>query len=351
MFLLGIILQGCCPGCGDRKYYDAPLYLSSHVIQHDGKLYFQYYSQNGDTSFYKPSQYNMNESYLFEFDTSDHTWKEIASKIDTNITIANDYNETKIRNLYKPFDLYSTDKMLISDNHYVVIEQTSVKIKQFDNNTVVDEYVLPSLNDILSSLAISYNTFEKIEYYPLFSHIYNPSKKEYLAVLFFDKQNVHAGYNYTCCYITMKFQNNSWNYELVKKDTILNIDEDRNNLTQELFLTFNDGNLSVSYSSPHGDYKITAQNGNISFYEYSQEDFYNKETLYGQFVSRNYSFGENEIYDGNYGVPTYDEKGNMHLFYNKREDIVNENYDYFWYAYFEKENPTTPLYEQKIEWK
>ncbi len=357
-FTTAIYLSSCCGDCDDRypPYYHSPLYISSPTIKYEGKLYFQYYSQQGEqgeNERYKLSSYNMNKSYLFELDTSTHTWKKIASKINNNITILNDYNETKIQNLYKPFDRYSTDKMLINDNYYVVIEQNGVKIKQLDSNALVEQYLLPSLYDTVSNLGISYNTFEKIEYYPLFNHTYNSSKKEYLALLFFDKQRVQAGDKYNYYYATIKFKNNSWNYNIIKKGSIQNIHEYRNNLNQNLSLTFNDGNLTVSYDTNFYDtdsnYQIIMEDGNISFV--TPSDLKNKKNIYTQIIEKNYYFREDAHYFGNYGVSTFDEKGNMHLFYNKRDDIKNENFDYFWYGYFTKENPTIPLYEQKIPWK
>jgi hypothetical protein len=347
---IAVLFNSCCLGC-TGKYYSAPMYISSQVINYNDKLYFQYYSQQGNAGGYQPSSYNMNESYLFELDTSTHTWKEIASKVNNNITILNDYNETRIQNLYKPFDRYSTDKILISDDYYVVIEQNSAKIKQLYSNTLVDKYALPTLDDIVSNLGISYNTFEKIEYYPLFNHTYNASKKEYLVLLSFDKQRVHAGDTYHCYYVTMKFQNDIWNYSIVKKSNVLNIAENSNNLMQDLSLTFNDGNLSVSYIDINYDYQIMMKDDNISFVKSTPEDLMNKESIYTKFISQNYSFDADEHYFGNYGVPTFDEKGNMHLFYNKKEDIKNDNYEYFWYGYFEKGTSTTPLYEQKILWQ
>jgi hypothetical protein len=252
--------------------------------------------------------------------------------------------------LYKPFDRYSTDKILVSDNYYVVIEQNNAKIKQFDSNTLVDEYLLPSLYDIVSNLEIFYNTFEKIEYYPLFNHIDNSSRKEYLVLLYFDKQGISYKNTYNCYYVIVKFQNGSWNYNIVKKNSVLNIYEGRNNLNQHLSLTF-DGNLSVYYDDLDYNYQIIMKDDSISFVKSAQEDFKNKESIYAQVISKNYSFNEDEHYFGNYGVPTFDEKVNMHLFYNKKEDIVNNNFEYFWYGYFTKDNPTTPLYEQKIPWK
>ena len=91
------------------------------------------------------------------------------------------------------------------------------------------------------------------------------------------------------------------------------------------------------------------EDGNISFV--TPSDLKNKKNIYTQIIEKNYYFREDAHYFGNYGVSTFDEKGNMHLFYNKRDDIKNENFDYFWYGYFTKENPTIPLYEQKIPWK
>ncbi len=58
-----------------------------------------------------------------------------------------------------------------------------------------------------------------------------------------------------------------------------------------------------------------------------------------------------EIYsDGYEHFGTFDEHGNMHVFYNKPDEAASFNYDYFHYAYYTKDNPTVPLYQQKIPW-
>ncbi len=346
-FTIAILLNSCCGDC-QSKYYNAPMYISSPIIKQNNKLYFQYYSQQNNQGEYKPSKYNMNKSYLYEFNNSNHKWVKIASKIDKDITLLNDYDETIIQDLYKPFDRYSTDKMLISDDYYVAIEQNIAKIKQLSTDNLVDKYELASLDEIISNLDILYNKFEKIEYYPIFNHTYDPLKKDFIVFLSFDKQKVQAGDKYNCYYVKISFQNGSWNYKIIKQVELLNVYKDRNSLTQNIFLDFKDGNISVSYYAPNDNF-IIMQDGNLSFAQSSEKSF-NKD-FYKKVLLNIYSFDSDEHYNGSYGVPTFDEKGNMHLFYNKKEDIKNENYKYFWYGYFTKDNPKTPLYEQKILWE
>lgn len=48
------------------------------------------------------------------------------------------------------------------------------------------------------------------------------------------------------------------------------------------------------------------------------------------------------------GSMIFDNNDNMHLFYN---DVHNITGNYFMYRMYSKDNPTTPLYEQKIPWR
>lgn len=61
------------------------------------------------------------------------------------------------------------------------------------------------------------------------------------------------------------------------------------------------------------------------------------------------SLSDKQIYIVRHEIQIFfDAKENMHMFYNKYDDL---NGRYFYYEMYSKDNPSTPLYQQKIYWK
>lgn len=85
---------------------------------------------------------------------------------------------------------------------------------------------------------------------------------------------------------------------------------------------------------------VNENNGTFSYTTIT--DFYSQKLLD---LSAQFGFPE-DVQE----TPTsiFDEKGNLHAFYHKKGDKSSEHY--MWYGYFTKENPSEPLYEQKVYW-
>ena len=347
LMLFIVIVFNACDNLGEgRKYYNYTFNLASRIVKHDDKLYFRYYENNKDQPFNKT-----NTSLLYEFNDQNKSWNQIASKNDTNVSILNDYNMSKIQNLYKPFDILEKNIIAINTTQYIVFNENKATIKDIDTNETVENITLPSANEVANNLSISIvNGVYKVEYKPFIETQYVWNKKRYIMFFATNKERIYSGGDgfydtYTAYYISILNDNNSWEYELLDTKYNYYIDEyDIRNIGDHTYLSF-DGKANIYYQD--GKY-ITLNDNKISIKKLFGQ-LYNKE--FENTIHSIYNFGGMEIYNGNHGVYTFDEKGNMHLFYNKKEDIKNGNYEYFWYGYFEKENPNTPLYEQKISWK
>lgn len=85
---------------------------------------------------------------------------------------------------------------------------------------------------------------------------------------------------------------------------------------------------------------MNENNGTFSYTTIT--DFYSQELLD---LRAQFKFSE-EVEE----TPTsiFDEDGNLHAFYHKKGDDYSQHY--MWYGYFTKENPSEPLYEQKVYW-
>ncbi|MBA1437852.1 MAG: hypothetical protein FAF05_02495 [Epsilonproteobacteria bacterium] len=340
MLFIVIVFNACDNLDEGRKFYNYTFNLASQIVKYDDKLYFRYYENNKDQPFNET-----NTSLLYEFNDQNKSWYQIASKNDTNVSILNDYTMSKIQDLYNLFD----EENIINTTQYIVFNENKATIKDIDTNETVESITLPSAYEVASNLSLSIvNGVYKVEYKPFIETQYVWSKKRYIMFFATNKERNYSGAGgyydrYTGYYISiLKNDNNSWEYELL--DTKHNYNIDEHNIGGHTYLSF-DGKASIYYQD--GKY-ITLNDNKISIKKLFGQ-LYNKE--FENTIHSIYNFGSMEIYNGNHGTYTFDEKGNMHLFYNKREDIINKNYDYFWYAYFEKENPSTPLYEQKIPWK
>lgn len=346
--------------CGDRKYYKSSYYLASNIVKMDNKLYFQQYETNNnliykadESAFYQFT--DLNKNFLYEFNDINKTWVNIALKKDNNITILNDYNKTVITQLYKPFDIQVKDNIIEVDvDKHVVFSNHQAIVKNIDTNNTLISYDLPSAEEIASNLSLPIiNSIDLVEYLPFIENQYEWNRERYIVFIGSNKVSGRGGISdrYTGYFIFMYWNNSNWEYTLV--DTKYDYPAQINgNIGHYSHLSL-DGKVNLSI----GDFDSIRLH-DISYFVLEDNKIKIKKLfrdVYGlEFkatIDNIYSFGSKEIYNGNFGKFTFDKKGNMHLFYNKKEEIISENYDCFWYAYFEKENLTVPLYEQKIPWK
>jgi len=345
LIFITIITTSIFNACGpnDRKYYNTSSAFSPSIIVDSDKLYFQYYSGNN-----KEFTEDKNESLLFEFNSLTHQWEKVASRRNSQIETLNDFNSSKAKELYKPFDSKDIKNIIeVGKSEYITFHNKVAIVKNIDTNKTTFTQVMPSTKDILDDLFLAHDSIDYVEYLPFITKQYEWDRKRYIIMA---ATNKNKNNNHTQYFLSAYYNNDSWEYHLV--------DTKHDAYTSNSNINTNIG--SYRHISLDGKVNLGSIYGNRQFYMLNKisnqielkelfTDIYSQGFL--KIIESIYSFSGNEHYNGSRGNYIFDEKGNMHLFYRKREDIRSHNHDYFWYAYFEKENPTTALYEQKIEWE
>ncbi len=356
---IGFISNGCSPVPG--RYYN-PIFVEP-IIKYDNKLYAVF------------------NQHINVFDKNTNQWQVIA-KYDDNYELieAYEYNITKLKTISDLFfqrknlaeivpieeELKKISKQFINDNEFVTYKNNKAIVKKVDTNTTINTIELPTIEDIIKNLSLNITQSDilDVEYMAYTTKYNNWDYKKHIIAFRRDKKHVIEPYDrnvYLFDYIYL-YQNQSdqWHYQLIKQpiENYHSTNFLSNALDTQEFHTISsfDGKTNHCFLS-----FFARENGNTKIgdsYCFVLEDNNIKlKSLFGEIYNKEYLVMLRNIYEDNINMGgynynyTFDEQGNMHLFYNKREDIINNNYDYFWYGYFTKENPTTPLYEQKIPWE
>lgn len=318
-----VIFSGCGPAPTER-YYNAK--KVPPVFSDTGdKLYFSH----------KEREYKL-------FTLKSNIWE----KIDTNLSLIPDYNLTELNYYEKDLGIK------IGKNEYLSYKNNIVSIKK--NNNIVYQDTLPTNNEIISNLQIVISNGYEVEYMPFFTKQYEWDKEKHIVSIATDKTTKNetgSVYDVYKIYYVYLFKDNleNWNYQLI--DTI-ETDKNNANFIQTTNIPHHSLNGKANLCFETYFYKEDASISNYCFVLESDERVYLKR-LFGEIYRSEYISMIKEIYKNTVSIEynyTFDKEGNMHLFYNKSEDISSNNQEYFWYGYFTKENPTVALYEQKIAW-
>ena len=323
-----ILLNSCCGDCQNKNQYYQSVITSNVFKDSNGSLYFM--DDVGNIYKNKNNRWNklleQNLTYVPKF-------------LLRNATIKDNF-----------IDINNTSKLLFNNQNIFLKE----------NNKTIFEDTLPSNDEIINNLNIEINNGYKIEIMPFLTMQYAWDKKKYIISIATDPiQDEHtktSHYKYKVYYAYLYKDSDVWNYQLID-DTYNDIykSEDVNTMTDATIPRHSlDGKANLCFSHYYlGD----DSDGNGKFKQRCfvlENNIVKLKDLFGEIYPYHYKNMLDSIYKDNtnsiYNY-TFDSHDNMHLFYNKREDIKNGNYEYFWYGYFEKDNPNTPLYEQKIPWK
>lgn len=342
LILITIITTSIFNACGpnDRKYYNTSSAFSPSMITNNDKLYFQYYSGNN-----KGLTEDRNESLLFEFNSLTHKWNKVASRRNSQIQTLNDFNSSKAKELYKPFDIKDIKNIIaVGKSEYITFDNQIATVKNIDTNKTIFTQTMPITSDILDYLSLAHNSIDYVEYLPFITKQYEWDRKRYIIMA---ATNKNKNSNHTQYFISAYYNNNSWDYHLIDTKYDQYTSNTNTNIGSHIHISL-DGKVNLEGMYNTQFYVLNKTSNQIELKELFK-DIYSKE--FSQIIKSIYLFAGNEHYTGSSGNYYFDSKGNMHLFYRKIEDIRSNNYDYFWYGYFEKENPTIPLYEQKIVWE
>lgn len=327
-FATAILLNSCCGDCQDKNRYYQSVITSNVFKDSNGSLYFMYDIENIYKN--KNNQWNklleQNSTYVPKFLLHNATIKD--SSIDIN-------NTTKL--------LFNNQNVFLKENNKTIFEDT-----------------LPLNDEIINNLNIEIKNGYKVEIMPFLTMQYAWDKKKYIISIATDPiQDEHSRathYKYKVYYAYLYKNFDVWNYQLIDDvHSYIYKSEHINTMTDSIIPRHSLGgkaNLCFSHYYLGDD-----SDGNGKFKQRCfvlENDTVKLKDLFGEIYLKDYKSMLDSTYKDNINSAynyTFDEKGNMHLFYNKKEDIKNGNYEYFWYGYFEKENPNTPLYEQKIPWQ
>ncbi|MBA1437851.1 MAG: hypothetical protein FAF05_02490 [Epsilonproteobacteria bacterium] len=227
-----------------------------------------------------------------------------------------------------------------------------VEVIQKDN--ILFEKYLPTIDDIaistnieLSSNKIVYTTYrDKINFgwdmKTYIASIYSKDKKSIYHFSIEDKGSYYNIYlidsspSYTQ---NILYYNNKYNF--IRKRDIEDFDYGK-------FTTFSistNEKAMFCYEAAYQDIRCFIRDRNNKIIS---------QKLFGEIYPREY---KNIYYsialrqDGGVtalGSLIFDNNDNMHIFYNNLDNVTG---NYFMYRMYKKDNPTTPLYEQKIPWK
>jgi len=362
LFLTIIFVIGCTvPG----RYYH-PLGFRS-IIEYEGKLYnfFTPTTLTEDISGFFRKNVKINNTIAL-FDIKTEQWRVIAKVNDRNITaLANDYNTStlmKIRDRFYINYRFSVERQYqvklegiqFNNHNSVVYEKNKIYLKNDANITIFTD-TLPTNEEIIKNLNIPIVNGYNIKYMPFLTKQFEWDRRKHIISIATDKRKSEGTrFEYKLYYAYVyKDGSNQWNYQLIDdKYSYLRMANEIKSANIPHHSLDGRANLCFDY------YPITNNlNAKEPFrtrcFILENSKVYLKD-LFGEIYNIEYKNMLDSIYtdvnDKQYNY-TFDNKGNMHLFYHKREDIVGKNYDYFWYGYFTKDNPTTPFYEQKIYWR
>jgi len=351
------------------------------IIDYQGDIYALFkpttHTSNKESVFFKKNTELTNT--IAKLDKNNYKWSIIGKIYDTNISsLSKDYNLSILRNLRDEFNYkfnyrfntsyqyfpnfdfisnqYTLKGRVLNKNSYIIYINGKIYIKEISSNKILFEDNLPTNDEIINNINITIINGYNIEYMPFLTKQFEWDRKKHIISIATDKKKIDTGEIEYKVYYAYLYRDNSnqWNYQLiddkysylykkynVMKDTIIphHSLDGKANLCFKSYYFANDDNGN----SLNKERCFVLENGKVYFKDLFG-DIYNIEyknmldSIYKDVIAKQYNY-------------TFDKNGNMHLFYNKREDIVNNNYDYFWYGYFIKDNPTTPQNEQKIYWR
>jgi len=249
----------------------------------------------------------------------------------------------------------------INKNMYVLYDKNSVSLKDIFSRKILFVDTLPTNEEIISNLNIPIVNGYAIKYMPFLTKQFEWDRKKHIISIATNKRkSERGGFKYKLYYAYIyKDDSNKWNFQPIDDKYSYKFNEGDGigaensirNATIPHHSLDGRANLCLNYAFANDDNGNELRKNRCFVLENGK--VYLKD-LFGEIYNIEYKNMLDNIYKNvrrrNYNY-TFDSKGNMHLFYNKREDIVNDNYNYFWYGYFTKDDPTTPLYEQKILWR
>ncbi|HFS68212.1 MAG TPA: hypothetical protein ENK67_08375 [Flavobacteriia bacterium] len=287
--------------------------------------------------------------------------------IDSNDTIHIMVNETfndKKHCLKQSIDkswIYTNMKNctnLIS-NENIKYNSNNIKITDI-SNSIIFEDILPTISEIENTSGISLPN-SNFKYMPMKKVDYNKwDRKTNILVVGVNKEIDKYGSNY---------YSNIYYFSVIKKDDnwLINKIYETNKINSDIGLT-ND-NLYINFEHIYGSFNFNSifsvgsreilgylpfnsTGDNIIpiddykvFVKIDNEITVKK--VFGDIYPEVFSEKISDVIYTKYSTTYFFDNDNIHIFYN--EDSANG--DYFNYISYSKENPSTPLYEQKIYWK
>lgn len=350
LIFLGFSIAGCLPV--DEELLAVRNYQSIDVptIYKDaeGNLYFGHVKGQESSSFEDGKERAL---YLLD---QNHTWIKIADDDEGNITIGTDeYDLQKIKDIFahiEAMDAYEENGTIITPSEYVTYTEGVVTVRERGTGEELRSTAVPSAMEIANATGENIYDYQ-IGYIPYFSDQFQWDETQHLASICIDK------HEYDCAdilYFRLQKENETWDVE-----KIISLKE-YEGINRPYLADLFEGS-EVTHWSTNGKYdyclvlSTSEEDGLLDALHcfVPENDIVAIKPLFGEIFPNSFRDMYEQIYDNSpnraYSL-TLDDQGNIHLFYNKREDIENSNYDYFWYGYFTKENPTEPLYEQKIPW-
>lgn len=356
IFIVSIVFSGCNTACGCTEWIHSP-FGASHIVQNNNKLYFEVFAINVNNN--KDFFVDSNKSYLFEFNDTNKTWARIAFKNNSNIALLDkDHNKSYVQKVY---DILSMQKhaTMINQKEFVMFENNTLIIKDIKNNKTIQTQNLPTGDEIAQSLALEIiNGIDRVLYAPFFTKQNEWDRKSFIVMIATNKNEKSEAY--TLYYIYMKKDGSNWGFQKVAKR--LNEYAQFLDSSSNAFVS-----IDARFTSAFREYFVK-QNNEVRFmrdfmdmYDSSFEEiiyrmdiFQPKSSMLSK-ITNILTFKDEcptrIFFSGDYGVFTFDEKKNMHFFYQEKDDILNKNFDYFWYSYYEKDDSTKPKYKQRLLWK
>lgn len=298
LILSTFLLIGCCAGDCNNTFYQ-PIETNHIYKDGNGSLILEV-NQN-------PDIFNNKTIDIIVYKMLNNKWLEINRK-------------TK--------KISTSNGIDINDTAYITYQNQKVFLKE--NNITVFEDTLPSYQDIVNNLKITTINGYNIKIMPYLTKQFNWDRKKYIVSIYTDERKIDLSKKYKIYYgYIFKDNNSSWNYQLID-------DKYQNDYK------YRDDNIKIPHYSLDGKANLCINYNLDRCFVLENNKIYLKNLL-GEIYNIKYKI--NSIsYPKNY---TFDENGNVYMFYNK--NVFTESDKYFWFSYFTKDNPTEAKYEQKID--
>jgi len=251
----------------------------------------------------------------------------------------------------------------------IVFESGQTKIVD-ENGSVTFELTPPSISEIENRTGISLP--KAMVVYNLFRDgiDYSWDRATYIANIGIEKEKENDKYTFTevHCFSLVYSELGNWDITYIgkKPDLIhetkyyeadLNISYFNADISSAEYYYHNPNSLVNPRLSIDGSFSLChkwAENNDIRCFEKDNDNRVELKILYGEILPIEFKDVLMTLYNTSaFRLPSpsayiFDKDKNMHIFYN---DANTAKGKYFYYKMYLKENPTTPLYEQKIPWK